>query len=53
MNKQRSTQENEKQKPWGCKRERERELQFSKIKENHKANIACICDEYKDRVYLK
>ena len=37
-------------------REREREsynLVKCKIKENHKANIACICDEYKDRVYLK
>ena len=35
---------------WGCKRERERELQFSKIDiEENKGEKAFICDREKDR----
>ena len=46
----------EKQKPWGCKRERERERepQFSKINRNENKGIkfAFICDKLKDRIKL-
>ena len=43
-----------KQKPWGCKREREREPQFSKINryENKGIEFAFICDRLKDRIKL-
>ena len=42
----------EKQKPWGCKRERE--PQFSKINRNENKGIkfAFICDKLKDRLKL-